>query len=74
MNAFRLPTGQLDRSYLRSCAVYKLLKQRRIGWFDAAIMLRRFWPDGVTPLRKHHEIERLLTIWRRNGEMKEIYG
>jgi len=33
MNIFRCGTsdGRLDRQYLRVCAVYRLLKQRRIG-------------------------------------------
>jgi hypothetical protein len=32
MNAFRCtPDRSLDRIYLRTCAIYRLLRQRRIG-------------------------------------------
>lgn len=30
MNLFRLSTGKLDKQYLRTCAVFKLMKQGNI--------------------------------------------
>lgn len=40
MNAFRCtPDRQLDRVYLRTCAVYRLLRQRRIGQARAVALL-----------------------------------
>lgn len=40
MNAFRLTNGSLDRKYLRTCAVYRLLIRRRIGKVRALELLR----------------------------------
>lgn len=40
MNLFRCtPDKSLDRKYLRTCAVYRLLKQKRIGFARALELL-----------------------------------
>lgn len=59
-NAFRCtPDGSLDRVYLRHCAVYRLLKQGRIGAARAADLLLcsprirvavvEMWKNGPLP-------------------------
>lgn len=39
MNMFRLPDGKLDRQYLRVCATFKLLRQKKIDGKRAAALL-----------------------------------
>lgn len=40
MNLFRCtPDRSLDRKYLRTCAVYRLLKRQRIGKARALVLL-----------------------------------
>jgi hypothetical protein len=55
-NAFRNPiTGKLDREYLRTCAIYRLLKHRKITKAQALAIAPRLratieiWLNG--PLR-----------------------
>lgn len=30
MNAFRMPDGKLDKVYMRTCAIYRLLRNKHI--------------------------------------------
>lgn len=64
MNCFRLSNGKLDRKFLRTCAVFKLLRQGRITSYDRALEL----------LRERHgndrSIENTLQIWWRDHKQR----
>lgn len=58
MNMFRCtPDKSLDKVYLRTCAVYKLLKQRKIGK-QRAIELLTIQESKYTDTRKN-----LVELW-----------
>jgi hypothetical protein len=62
MNAFRhTRTGALDREYLRTCAVYRLLRQGRIGAARAVDLL-------TCPVRIRRAV---VEIWKA-GPLKEM--
>ena len=50
MNAFRMtPDRSLDRVFLRTCAIYRLLKVGWIGQGEALEMQNRKWRKGGAP-------------------------
>lgn len=64
MNIFRLTRdAPLDRKYLRTCAVYKLLKRQRIGFKCALKLLaERHGKENMRPL---------VELWRA-GPIKDM--
>jgi hypothetical protein len=51
VNAFRhTPDGRLDRPYLRTCVLYRLLKRGKIGQARAIELARQYHKDGLRGL------------------------
>jgi hypothetical protein len=69
MNAFRMTDdGALDRVYLRTCAIYRLLKSGRIGQ-ARAIELQRLPIKGA--YRQADRLVCLIEIWKA-GPLKDM--
>lgn len=69
MNAFRpRPGDPLDRKYLRNCAVYKLLKLRKIGEARALELMLQKAGGGRYAQRV---TEQLLSVWKQ-GSFKDM--
>ena len=69
MNVFRMtPDGSLDRVYLRTCAIYRLLKSGRIGQ-ARAIELQRLPIKGA--YRERDRLVGLIEIWKA-GPLKDM--
>jgi hypothetical protein len=67
MNAFRCtPDHSLDRLYLRTCAIYRLLKSNRIG-YTQAIELQNLPIKGCYKQQNH--LRSTIQIWR-SGPLK----
>lgn len=64
-NMFRL-SGSLDRQYLRTCAVHKLLARKRIGFARALELLAARNPQSQMPTMKA-----CVEQWRAN-HLKEM--
>ena len=69
MNVFRCtPDRSLDREYLRTCAIYRLLKSKRIG-------LARAVELGDLPIRGVHRrpgrLRATIEIWR-GGPLRDM--
>jgi len=66
-NAFRCtPDGSLDRLYLRTCTVYRLLKAGKIGQAQALEISNRPLRRGWKP--KDH-LKRTIELWK-SGPLK----
>ena len=68
MNVFRMtPDRSLDRYYLRTCAIYRLLKSGRIGKADALAMQHR--RIRGLPKQRPNRLTATIEIWC-NGPLK----
>lgn len=63
MNLYRAGTsdGSLDKQYLRTCAVYRLLKQKRIGFQRAIELLAERNPPSMMKTMRG-----TVELWRAN--------
>lgn len=69
-NLFRCTLDRsLDRVYLRTCAIYRLLKNKRIGFAQAVEMQDRR-SQGRTVVRKGY-LTGTIEIWR-SGPLKDM--
>lgn len=69
MNAFRCTQDKsLDRLYLRTCAIYRLLKSKRIGMAQA-LELQNLPIKGV--YKKPDYLKGTIEIWR-NQQLKDM--
>lgn len=60
-NVFRqTPDGCLDRPYLRTCAIYRLLKNHRIDKAEAIRLSKLPLSDGRKP---PHNLEQTINLW-----------
>lgn len=67
MNAFRCtPDRSLDREYLRTCAIYRLLKNGRIDKYGALELARRKIPGCP---RNPTRLDGTIEVWL-NGPLR----
>ena len=65
-NVFRMRDGTLDRVYLRTCAIYRLLKHGLIGKAVAKeLAARPFRNLSVRPGRERY-LDSTIEIWARD--------
>lgn len=73
-NCFRNPKdGTLDRQYLRTCAIYRLLKHKHIGQAEALQMQNRKWRKGAVHYFRPQPdyLTKTIEIWK-NGPLSDM--
>lgn len=64
LNAFRMTDdGSLDTVYMRTCAIYRLLKSKRIGEAGAKELAAR--PIRRAYKRNPNHLDATIAIWKR---------